>query len=378
MKHLLDFCKTDSQRRTIEAVIKHGSNNKASKELGVQRRTVDKAVNRVKGYANVYDSEGFNVKGRSTLRDADGNIKIEWTKTERSKEEIQELVDSILDVCEDYKGMVKLVKPAKKFSKDLLNIIPMGDPHLGMLAWSDETGSDNFDSKIAERELVGAVTRLVSLAPPAETTLLLNLGDFFHADNHGNTTTKGTPVDVDGRYGKILSIGISMMITCVELALQRSKFVVVKNLIGNHDDHTSLALASALDCFFAKNPRVTIDTSNNKFWYYRFGNCLFGATHGDTCKLVDLPQIMATDQAENWGETSKGFRYWHTGHVHHDTVKDLRGVQVATYKTLAPRDAWHSAKGYRSQQDMKLITYHKDYGEDSRQVMSITRLRGSK
>ena len=373
MNELLEHCKSDSQRIAVNAVIEHGSNNKAAKALGKTRRTIDLTIQRVKGYANIHHSPGFNIKGKSTLYDSDGNKKIEWVKTERSKEDLQELIDSIMEFCEPYKGMVKLIKPPKDVNKDLLNIIPMGDPHLGMQAWGAETGSENFDCKIAEREMLSAITQLVALAPSAETTVLLNLGDFFHADNHGNTTTKGTPVDVDGRYGKILSLGISIMIRSIELCLQKSKFVIVKNLIGNHDDQTSMALAAALDCFFSKNKRVTVDISPNKFWYYKFGNCLFGATHGDTCKLVDLPQILATDKPKEWGNTD--FRYWHTGHVHHDSVKDLRGVQVATYKTLAPRDAWHSAKGYRSQQDMKLITYHKEYGEDSRQVMSMARLR---
>ena len=373
MQELLDFCKSESQRKAVNALIEHGSNNKAAKALGLTRRTVDKAIARVKGYRNIHHSDGFDVLGKSTLFDADGNIKIEWVKTKQSKQETQQLIDSVLEFCDGYKGMVKLIKPPKAVNKDLLNIIPMGDPHLGMLAWGDETGSENFDCKIAEREMLSAVSQLVSLAPSAETTVLLNLGDFFHSDNHGNTTTKGTPVDVDGRYGKILSLGISIMIRSIELCLQKSQFVIVKNLIGNHDDQTSMALAAALDCFFAKNKRVTVDISPNKFWYYEFGKCLFGATHGDTCKIVDLPQILATDKQKEWGNTD--FRYWHTGHVHHDSIKDLRGVQVATYKTLAPRDAWHSAKGYRSLQDMKLITYHKEYGEDSRQIMSIARLR---
>jgi len=375
METLLDFCKTELQRETIEAVIKHGSNQKAARALGKSRRTVDRTVKRVERIANVFHSEGFNIKGKSTLYDKDGNVKIEWVKTERDNEEAELLLETIEDQFSVYKGTAKLVKPPKTTNKKLLNLVPLGDPHLGMLAWGDETGSDNFNSKIAERDILDAIKHLVSVAPPAETTVLLNLGDFFHSDNGRNTTTKGTPVDVDGRYGKILAIGVKLMIQCVELALQKSKYVVVKNLIGNHDDHTSRALAIALDCFFASNKRVTIDTSNNKFWYYRFGDCLFGATHGDTCKLADLPQIMATDRAADWGETDKGHRYWHTGHVHHDSVKDLRGVQVATYKTLAPRDAWHAGQGYRSQRDMKLITYHKDYGEDSRQVMSLAKLR---
>jgi hypothetical protein len=365
---LFEFCRTKRQEEVLTAFNKHGNVSGTANELGIAERTVREHMLNIRRRSNQHHSAGFGISAQ--MYDGDGNVRVTWVKAKKEQDEL--LLNLIIEQCEAYKGLVKLIPAPKSFKKNLLNIIPMGDPHLGMRAWGNQTGSEDFNLKIAEKLMTNSVSKLISLAPPAETTIILNLGDFFHSDD-GKATTKGTPVDVDGQYGQILTLGISIMITCIELALQKSKYVVVKNLIGNHDEKTSLALAAALDCFFSKNKRVTIDTSNNHFWYYRFGNCLFGATHGDMCKLIDLPQILATDQKVSWGETE--FRYWHTGHVHHDLVKDLRGVQVSTYKTMTPRDAWHSAKGYRSMQDMKIITYHKDYGEDSRQIMSLARLR---
>ncbi len=118
----------------------------------------------------------------------------------------------------------------------------MGDPHIGMYSWHKETGED-FDCDIAERDLLGAMRYLVDKAPPSETAIILNLGDFFHSDSMNNTTTKGTRVDIDGRYSRVLRIGIELMISAVNMALEKHKKVVVRNNRGNHDSETSKVLS---------------------------------------------------------------------------------------------------------------------------------------
>ena len=48
---LLEFAKSESQTRALEAVIKHGSNTKAADALGINRRGLDKTIKRIEGYA---------------------------------------------------------------------------------------------------------------------------------------------------------------------------------------------------------------------------------------------------------------------------------------------------------------------------------------
>jgi hypothetical protein len=48
---LLDYCATDRQREIIQAVLEHGSANKAAKAMGANRRWIDETVLRVKGHA---------------------------------------------------------------------------------------------------------------------------------------------------------------------------------------------------------------------------------------------------------------------------------------------------------------------------------------
>lgn len=375
MDDLLQFCRTESQCKTLEAVIRCGTTNKASKDLGVSHRAVNKTMNRLRKYKNIHHSPGFNVKGKSTLFDADGNVKIEWVKTERDKAKDDQILETITDVFSDYKGTVKVKKAPKAVDSDLLTIYPMGDPHIGLYAWAEECGQD-FDCDIAERDLIQATSNLVAVAPNSHTALIANLGDFFHSDSQSNTTARsGHALDVDTRWAKVLQIGVKVMIHCIEIALIKHKKVIVHNAIGNHDDHTSQMLSIALSCFFSKNKRVEINTTPSKFYYYQHGKCLIGVTHGDTVKPAALPNVMACDMAKEWGETEH--RVFHTGHIHHDSVKDFPGCRFESHRTLAAKDAWHAAQGYRSQRDMKCVTYHKEYGEDSRFTMSINKVRQS-
>jgi hypothetical protein len=165
------------------------------------------------------------------------------------------------------------------------------------------------------------------------------------------------------------------MIECIYAALEKHKKVIVKNLMGNHDDHTSQALSVAMSLYFHNNPRVEIDDVPAKFWYYSFGSVLIGATHGDTAKPAALPGVMATDQAKAWGESEH--RYWYTGHIHTTNKQEFHGCVWESFRTLAARDAWHTAQGYRAGRDMVSITHHKDFGEIERHTMNIAVLRGS-
>jgi hypothetical protein len=110
--------------------------------------------------------------------------------------------------------------------------------------------------------------------------------------------------------------------------------------------------------------------------YHKFGVNLIGVTHGHTVKAKDLGEIMAVDCKDDWSNSE--YRYWYCGHIHHDTKVEYRTCIVETFRTLAPKDAWHHGSGYRSGQDMKSITLHKDYGEEDRATVGIRRIDGSK
>lgn len=329
---------------------------------------------RRKSAATESTPDGFHVRGKSTLYDADGKLIIEWVKTAKDKEEqTHDLIEAIKEISKPFAAASEKARAPSSVDADLLCVYPMGDPHLGMFAWGKETGKD-FDLVTAEANLVHAVDQLVELAPPAEHALIINLGDFFHSDTQDNRTARsGHALDVDTRWAKVLSVGIRTMRRCIDRALIKHKTVRVVCEIGNHDDHSAIMLAICLQQYYENNDWVEVDTSPSMFHWHRFGENLIGITHGDKVKADKLPGVMACDRKRDWGETS--FRYWYTGHVHHDSLKEYPGCIVETFRTLAPKDAWHHGAGYRSDQDMKCDVLHKKFGRINRHIVGIRQIQ---
>ena len=74
-----------------------------------------------------------------------------------------------------------------------------------------------------------------------------------------------------------------------------------------------------------------------------------------------LATLRSYERPEDWGASKH--RYWYVGHVHHKAAKEYHGVIVESFRTMAGKDAWHAAKGYRSGRDMNLIVHSKTHGE---------------
>jgi hypothetical protein len=381
---LYDFCDTDRQKEILTLIDELGSGKAVADRLGAHRSMPHKILNRVKrnaarrGYSPDHDMvrpvpEGYLVKGVSTYYDSEGKARGQWVKSsidaDRQLEIIRGAVESIIQASE---GAFKPVEAPAICDSDLLTVVPMGDPHFGLMTWAKEVG-ENFDLAIAEKLTFEAVDRLCAQGPDSETALLLNLGDYFHADNGSNRTPQsGNNLDVDGRFQKIAEVGISAMVRCIRRLLEKHRRVIVRNNRGNHDPHQAFMLSVCLAAWFRDEPRVEVDTSPSGFFYYRHGRVLLGSTHGDGAKLADLPLIMATDVPKDWAEAE--FRAWHCGHYHHDQLKDHQGCTVETHRTLAPNDAWHRYQGYRSHRDIKAIVYHREFGELQRIRCGVERL----
>jgi hypothetical protein len=376
------------ERASAESLLRTGSVVEAALELQLQPRQLRAHLSELsrraasRGYSPARDMTkttplGFHVKGVSTYYRVDPDTGEsrpagQWVKTKRDEEsKFEAMLDALHAVAEPLRGLAEPIPQASIHDEDLLCVYPMGDPHIGMMAWPAETGNA-FDLRIAEDNLFAAVDHLVNLAPPAANALIMNLGDFFHADSKKNETTRGTPVDVDGRWPKVLATGIRVMRRLIDRALEKHAHVTVINEIGNHDDNTSIMLSIALAQFYEREPRVTIDTSPEPFHWFRFGKVLIGVHHGDKTKPADLMGVMACDRAQDWGETEH--RYWYIGHVHHDTLKELHGVTVESFRTLAGKDAWHHGQGYRAGRDMKLDVIHRVHGKINRHIVGIGQL----
>lgn len=373
------------QKSYIDAVNEHGSIRAAARALGVNYSSVNGCIRAALGRATIQGlspehglvhtvPSPYVVRGTSTLYDKDGKQLAQWVKTRLDDVKAEEVIrEFVLSLTAEVKGTSKLVAPPKIASENLLNVFPMGDPHFGMYAWAAEAG-DDFDTEIAEKLTTGAIDRLISSAPNADTAIILPLGDLLHADDTKNRTPQsGYTLDVDTRYQKVVQIALRAIKHSIYRALEKHKTVIARIVGGNHDPHSSYAIALALAEHFSNNERVKVDLSPSLFWYHRFGKVLIGATHGDKAKGQDLLGVMAADRAEDWGQTKH--RYWYCGHIHNMTVREMPGVVAESFRTLAPKDAWHAGEGYRSGRDMYCITHHKDFGEIERHRCDVAMIQ---
>jgi len=380
---LLSVADTDSQRKKIEAVRQFGV-SQGARELKITRRAMQMVLQRLvrlaarRGLSVQHDMTHavpaeYEVRGVSTLYNADGKVSQQWVKSRlRDDDAARAMREAIEEMAAEYRGTATPVKAPARSMAGLLSVYPMGDPHIGCYAWAAEAGED-FDVNIARQDLLAAAGRLVDVAPASQRALICNLGDFFHADSLSQLTKSGHKLDVDTRWPRVLRLGCHLMVDLITLALRKHAKVEVINAIGNHDDHSSIMLSAFLEAWFHAEPRVHVYPTTSKFHYIEHGRCLIGVTHGDTVKHLALGELMASDQPEAWGRTLH--RYWYTGHIHHTSKTELRGAVVESFRTLAAKDAWHASQGYRSGRDMYAIVLDAEHGEVERHRCDIRQVR---
>jgi hypothetical protein len=367
---------TERQREYHKAYLQSGSCAGAAKLLGIAHQNVYATLERLvlraaeRGWTEHGDMTRFvdpgqKIIGKSTLtKDEEGNTV--WIKTKAEQENQRAAFKAFVDeLCSG----ITPAKPKKyagkeKLSKDLMPTIIIGDAHIGMKADGLLTRDRDFDVTIATKEIRESISTLVDLSPPSENALLVCVGDLVHSDSSHSTTHRGTPVDMDTRYERVMRAAAHTLIYAIETLLEKHKKVSVVIARGNHDWDTAVAIQLALECFFFKNNRVNIVEQKGAFHYVQWGKTLLGVNHGDKIRNEKLASIMPREMPTAWAETTH--RYWLLGHYHHQTVQECdNGVICERFATLAPSDSWHSAQGYNSANAMTMIVYRREGGKMS-------------
>jgi hypothetical protein len=379
---LFDYC-TPRQREVLEAIIANGGCAAADRAMGsghslannTLRRLQEKAARQ--GYAPGHFESGAApgfLMGKVTVqRGPGGTVERTWERqSPDDKEREARLQQFIAELMEPIKGLAPLVPPPTYADADMLSVYPIGDQHHGMYADARETGAD-YDCTISAGLLTSAVDRLCASAPDSETALLLDVGDFHHANDSKNETPgHAHRLDVDTRYGNVMRTGGMALVHCVLRLLERHQRVMVWIMPGNHNPDAAFATAMAVAFYFHNEPRVDVDLGTSAFKFLRFGKNLIASHHGDGAKPADLPLLMAVDRPQDWAETE--YRVWHLGHIHHRTVKEHPGCDVESHRTLAPSNSWDHKKGYRSKREMQRIDYHRQNGEVMRTRCDVAML----
>lgn len=372
---------THQQAQYVDAINHHGGVMSAAKALGKDWSNVSKAVSRLKrhaasrGYSPSHDMtktvpDGFTVKGVSTYYDKEGKPAGQWVKSRSVNEEYLEALK------EAVAGFVEGIEPVEvpsaplDYDTDIIPWVEIGDGHLGMLAHAMEVG-ENFDLKIGEAELCGAIGILLDELPNCERIVINDLGDFTHYENmKGETEASGHKLDYDGRFPKMIRVYSRVMRWIVERALTKALHVDIIINPGNHSETNDIWMAELLRVAYGHTGRVHVLDNDSVFIGYRMGRTLVMTHHSHTCKPVRLAGVMITDFRQDFGETE--FHYIDVGHVHHGMVmKEHPSIVIESFNHLAALDKWAHDSGYRNRKCITVILRSRLYGEKGRRVLPI-------
>lgn len=391
---LLKEANTDTQKRLVRHLVDNPGSSvaDAARASGISRGHANKTISRLKErvarttpaehvpekQGGAMDIPGYLLAGVSSLVDATGAVKQTWIKTKRDNQvDPLALLDAFTEAVElrELASVAPSTAPPVEVSaEELLAVFPLGDPHLGLVAWAQESGAD-YDTDQCAAHLRAGIEQLCGLMPQASAAVLINLGDLFHSDNRAGVTARsGHSLDVDPRWTRVAVIAVDTMCHMIDTLLTKYPTVVVDNRIGNHDDHSSWMLSLCLAARYKEEPRVDIVCDPSMFWCYEFGKVLIASTHGHSCKADRLPGVMATDWPEAWGRTTH--RQWYVGHIHHKDLreKEYSGCSVESFRTLAAKDAWGAGAGLRAQRSICADIWHRETGHKLRHIVGIESL----
>jgi len=379
MDDLKQFC-TARQWEVLQALETAGTERSAALALGCTRNVISQVVKAVKAKAAASgwspDNDmtkpvpiGYRIKGISTLY-SDGLVKAQWVKSEVDKGQEDALLQAAVEALTEDLPKVRGTKGPKDTEGALRALYPIGDHHIGLLAWGEETLQGDYDLKISEMLLMRAMDHLVTVTPACDTAMILVLGDFLHYDSFSATTQSGHLLDADSRFPRMVRVAMRVLRYLITVALKRHKSVQLVVQQGNHDPSSTVFLREAFHHIYENEDRLEVDTAPRTFSCHQFGKNLIGTHHGDKVKLPQLPLLFATDYPKIWGATEH--RVILTGHVHHDQIllKEFSGATVESVRILAPKDAYATNGGWRAMQTMTARVLHKEYGEVSRSTFS--------
>lgn len=356
-------------REALEAVRLHGSKGAAARALGIPENTFRKRVQRAieRGFAKHQDEAIEQAMDAVGTRMVPGLV---WAKTKEengtsysvllkpAKEEgpsYEDIADRIAERISRIPAAPVVIRP-KVPASDLRNFVPWFDVHL-----AGKIGS--YGTAEAVARLIDGTKEVISRAPAAECTIILNGGDFTEQNDPSNQTPSSKhPLSVDGEYDDTTDIATEVTVAAIDFALTRSTHVIYKAIRGNHDPNTARILRAALRQRYRNSKRVRIDDEGIDFFAHEYGANLICAHHGDIKgkQPKDYVMAMAAKYPEAWGRTR--FRELWTGHKHHLLTQEFPGMTTYQVRAITPANRYAQENLFLSESEIQCATYRKTGG----------------
>lgn len=269
-----------------------------------------------------------------------------------------------------------------KAAKDLLDtdnalILSLSDLHLDKKTYAEETGEEGNTETQIHRALEAAVDiidRAVA-AHDIEVIYIIGGNDFFHANSAANTTKKGTPLDVDGRWNSSFKKGLALITEIIDYAKQHA-YVEYITVLGNHSPEREFYLSVALEAYYRNDEDVTVETVNTVRKYFRYGNSAFMLSHEFGNKEKDLPLIFAIENAKDFSECK--YKFVLSGHIHSKKetmfvgAHEQYGILHKVMPSMSSTDLWHQENMFIGNQKSCIgLVINSQYGEIAELIFNL-------
>ena len=374
----------EAQARYIEAIIAHGSQRTAAKALGVNARTIAAALAAVRRKAarcgppdvpypeaeDIAPPEGSRFYSVNThyVYPKDSLIRERWVKLAADDARRERLMREAAGAFAEEIPRAVAVPGPTHANSDLATAYILTDYHIGMLSWHEETGAD-WDVKIAEELLVAWFAAAIAAAPASGVGVLAQLGDFLHIDNLDALTPASKHVlDADTRLQKVVRVAIRAIRRIIAMLLEKHPRLHIIMADANHDPAGSIWLREGLAAHFENEPRVFVDQRADGYYCFEHGLTSLFFHHGHKKKPDSVDDVFVAKFREVFGRTKHS--HAHMGHYHHIKTLESSLMVVEQHRTLAAPDAYASRGGWMSKRSASAITYHRQYGEVGRIVLT--------
>ena len=392
-----------AEMKCLNAVDKHGTYGRAAKALGCAKSTVykavERAIKRTEDPANVQINEALEAGGMGRasdlkhgwkiVKDGDGNGYSLFFKNPHSDEELNFLDMVRQAVDEGLDGKAPRYKKPKKPKGERLVLIDLSDVHFLKLCVKTETGYEYTRDIARARVIEGVKAFLRDIDHKTIGRFLFVLGnDILHVDGPKKKTTSGTDQDVDGSIFQGFTDAHRAMVDAIELCAEVAPVDLI-HCMSNHDWVVGWALTQSIAAHFRNHKNVNATEyaiSERHRKYYRYGNNLFGFSHGDGAKEEKLYGLMVKEARQHVGECKN--LYWFLHHLHHKirrrrgeevilTEKDHNGVtaimagsphvqgdeiNIEYVRSPSPPDGWHDRQGYVNKQAVECFVFEPNDG----------------
>lgn len=302
-------------------------------------------------------------------REDGGRESVFW-RSEDSEDRTESIIEAIregLGVLAPPPSVEPPMAPA-----DLMAVFPVADLHMGLLTCAEEVGED-WDTRIAQKVFSESLGKLISVTPDAGTALIAQLGDLLHIDDFTNQTPANKHfLDADTRYFVVLKRAVAAMKMAIEALRQKYPHVIYASVPGNHDYTSAHAITIGLQEAYRDVAEVEVIPNFGPHHMMEWGHNMLLLTHGDKAPPDRIVHFAAAQWPETWGRTRH--RVALSGHVHHQSRKEVGGMAVETFGTIVPRDAYSYGHAYSGSRQLVSLTFDRDAGEVSRSRVVIESL----